>query len=145
MLNKNRFGIVCLKNSMAIFGCRFVTPFLLPLQINRFRLGFLPVLAFIFLTVAKPSNSQQISITQPGAFAAGVNYWALYAGTNMWRDWRPDIIEQDFKQLSENGIKVLRVFPLWPDFQPIHKIYTAGGKTKYVALKNGQPLPSDGS
>jgi hypothetical protein len=37
----------------------------------------------------------------------------------MWSDWRPDIIESDLKQLSEMGMEVLRVFPLWSDFQPI--------------------------
>ncbi|AMJ67494.1 glycoside hydrolase family 2 TIM barrel-domain containing protein [Hymenobacter sp. PAMC 26628] len=87
-----------------------------------------------------PSNI----LTQPGAFSVGCNYWASYAGTHMWRDWRPAVIEQDFKQLSENGITVLRVFPLWPDFQPIHQIYAGEGAPKYVGFADGQPLPATG-
>jgi len=99
------------------------------------------VLAFI----ASVSFAQEPKLlTQQGTFAVGVNYWASYAGTHMWRDWKPEIIEQDFKQLSENGIKVLRVFPLWPDFQPIYQIYTGGGAKKYIAFKDEIPLPLSG-
>ncbi|MBC7720741.1 MAG: cellulase family glycosylhydrolase [Pedobacter sp.] len=87
---------------------------------------------------------QENILTKPGAFSVGVNYWASYAGIHMWRDWRPEIIEQDFKQLSENGIKVLRVFPLWPDFQPIHQVYSGEGSKKYMAFKDELPLPATG-
>lgn len=88
--------------------------------------------------------AQEKSLLQSGTFSVGCNYWASYAGTHMWRDFRPEIIEKDFKQLSENGIKVLRVFPLWPDFQPIYQIYSGGGAKKYIAFKDEQPLPSSG-
>ncbi|MDD5603382.1 MAG: hypothetical protein PHG48_04765 [Eubacteriales bacterium] len=54
-----------------------------------------------------------------GGFFTGCNYWASHAGTAMWSDWRPDVVEQDLRRLSEAGLKVLRVFPLWPDFQPV--------------------------
>ncbi|WP_231590648.1 glycoside hydrolase 5 family protein [Hymenobacter terrenus] len=83
-------------------------------------------------------------LTQPGTFAVGCNYWASHAGTHMWRDWRPEVIEKDLQQLSENGIKVMRVFPLWPDFQPIHKVYAGEGGVKYIGWANGQPLPPTG-
>lgn len=62
------------------------------------------------------------NIFQDGRFFVGCNYWASHAGTNMWRDWRPDVIEKDLKLLSEHHIQYLRVFPLWPDFQPIRKV-----------------------
>jgi len=88
--------------------------------------------------------AQEKLLTTPGTFAVGVNYWSSHAGTHMWRDWKPEIIEQDFKQLSENGIKVLRVFPLWPDFQPIHIVYSGRGEVKYFATKDEQPLPLTG-
>lgn len=97
-----------------------------------------------FLLLHLITSAQQNILTQPGAFSVGVNYWASYAGTHMWRDWRPAVIEQDFRQLSEAGIKVLRVFPLWPDFQPIHNVYAGEGSLKYVADKNEQPLPLSG-
>lgn len=52
-------------------------------------------------------------------YMLGCNYWASYAGLNMWSDWRPDIIEQDFRQLLSTGVDTIRVFPLWNEFQPI--------------------------
>lgn len=45
----------------------------------------------------------------------------------MWRDWQPEIVAADLKQLSEAGLQVLRVFPLWPDFQPITQLYGGAG------------------
>lgn len=90
-------------------------------------------------------RAQERLLTQPGTFAVGCNYWASYAGTHMWRDWRPEIIDQDFQQLSANGIRVIRVFPLWPDFQPIQQIYGGEGAKKYIGFANGQPLPATGA
>ncbi len=90
------------------------------------------------------TNAQDSLLIKKGTFAVGVNYWASYAGTHMWRDWKPGIIEQDFKQLAENGIKVLRVFPLWPDFQPIYQVYSGGGSKKYIATKDELPIPLTG-
>jgi len=89
-------------------------------------------------------NAQDSLLLKSGTFAIGVNYWASYSGTHMWRDWKPEIVEQDFKQLSENGIKVLRVFPLWPDFQPIYQVYGGGGDKKYIATKDELPIPLSG-
>ncbi|SFS53322.1 cellulase family glycosylhydrolase [Paenibacillus sp. BC26] len=60
-------------------------------------------------------------------FFIGCNYWASHAGTAMWSDWRPDIVESDLKKLASEGIEVLRVFPLWPDFQPIESTYREFG------------------
>ncbi|MBQ3547420.1 MAG: cellulase family glycosylhydrolase [Clostridia bacterium] len=58
-------------------------------------------------------------------FIIGVNYWASHAGTNMWRDWNEEIVRNDLRFLSKNNIKTLRVFPIWPDFQPIKPYYTS--------------------
>lgn len=52
----------------------------------------------------------------------GCNYWASHAGTEMWVDWNADVVDDDFKRLSEYGIKYLRVFPNWRDFQPVHPL-----------------------
>lgn len=52
-------------------------------------------------------------------FCIGVNYWASHAGTNMWKQWDRTVVEQDFQVFAENGIDMVRVFPLWPDFQPL--------------------------
>jgi hypothetical protein len=78
---------------------------------------------------------------QPGCFFVGCNYWASHAGTAMWSDWQPQIVEQDFRKLSEGGLEVLRVFPLWPDFQPIRALYTQEGR--FAEIRFGEvPLPN---
>ncbi|MBI2438152.1 MAG: beta-mannanase [Lentisphaerae bacterium] len=66
--------------------------------------------------------NRTLSLTQPGTFAIGCNYWASHAGTAMWSDWRGEIVERDLAKLAQGGIEVLRVFPLWPDFQPLQRI-----------------------
>lgn len=78
----------------------------------------------------------------PGAFELGANYWASHAGTNMWSDWREDTVEADFARLSKHGITLARVFPLWPDFQPIHAIMT-GQNRPYEYRFGDQTLPDD--
>lgn len=81
-------------------------------------------------------------LTAPGRFIVGANYWASHAGTAMWRDWRPEVVEDDLRRLSEAGLQMLRVFPLWPDFQPIHLLRTGGGGPVEVRFGE-EPLPDD--
>lgn len=54
-------------------------------------------------------------------FTVGCNYWASNAGVYMWRDWDEKTVVEDLKLLAKTGVKTLRVFPLWCDFQPIEK------------------------
>jgi len=83
-----------------------------------------------------------LSLTEPGAFVVGCNYWASHAGTAMWSDWQPDVVDADLKQLADAGLQVLRVFPLWPDFQPITQLYTDAGRP--MEMRHGEtPLPDD--
>ncbi|OAQ38960.1 hypothetical protein A5893_13055 [Pedobacter psychrophilus] len=105
---------------------------------------FIFSLTFLFLSASFSAFAQKNILTTPGTFSIGCNYWASHAGTHMWRDWKADVVEADFKQLSENGIKVLRVFPLWPDFQPIHRVYADEGKLKFISLGDDMPLPTTG-
>jgi len=63
-----------------------------------------------------------------GPFFVGCNYWASHAGTAMWSDWSAETVALDLQRVAEAGIQVMRVFPLWPDFQPITTIYTNGGR-----------------
>ena len=51
----------------------------------------------------------------------GCNYWASHAGVYMWRDWRPQQVEKDLDRIAAQGMTVVRVFPLWPDFQPLSR------------------------
>ena len=62
------------------------------------------------------------------SFILGCNYWASNAGIEMWREFDPEAIKTDIKKLSENGIKYLRVFPLWRDFQPVTPVIGPQGR-----------------
>ena len=81
-----------------------------------------------------------MQIFESGKFFTGCNYWASHAGTNMWSDWRPDVIEADFARLAEAKIGVLRVFPLWSDFQPL-RIHRGGGGYEREFRLREDPLP----
>ncbi|MBI3948663.1 MAG: beta-mannanase [Armatimonadetes bacterium] len=83
-----------------------------------------------------------VTLTTPGEFVVGCNYWASHAGTRTWADWRPEIVDRDFQRLSEAGVQVLRVFPLWPDFQPLKSLL--GGRGQVVEFRHGEePFPDD--
>jgi hypothetical protein len=101
------------------------------------------ILLIVFTLSANAQTNKEISITQSGKFVVGCNYWVSHAGTNMWKDWRADVVDADLKQLSEAGIQVIRVFPIWPDFQPIHQFYSGKGSLKEVRFLNG-PLSGTG-
>ena len=73
-------------------------------------------------------------------FIVGCNYIPSYAGVTMWSDWRPDTIDHDLKTLSEEGLKVLRILPLWPAFQPVASLYTLFGRFGEFSFDE-EPLP----
>lgn len=84
----------------------------------------------------------ELSLTDPGHFVVGCNYWASHAGTNMWSDWRPEVVRKDLKVLADAGLQVLRVFPLWPDFQPIRFAYRNGSRP-YETHHGSRPVADD--
>lgn len=55
-------------------------------------------------------------------FLLGCNYWASNAGVYMWRNYEKSVVENDLKFLAAHGINTIRIFPLWPDFQPLNKL-----------------------
>ncbi len=72
-------------------------------------------------------------------FYTGCNYWASNAGMYMWRRWNPKAVEKDIAELSKNGVNIMRVFPLWPDFQPLTRLLGGGGEDRGV-YQNDKPL-----
>jgi endo-1,4-beta-mannosidase len=110
-------------------------------------MNFSLIIVWIILQIVEVGNVQsqnykKISLTEPGYFITGCNYWASHAGTFMWRNWRSDIVDQDFQKLSTAGMQVLRVFPLWPDFQPITSLFT-NNSTLFEVRFGEQLLPDD--
>ena len=81
-------------------------------------------------------------IFEDGGFFVGCNYWAKNAGMYMWSQWRPDVIERELAELSKNGVEVMRVFPLWSDFQPLTGDCFAGGNYRSYRFRDNRPLPN---
>ncbi len=78
---------------------------------------------------------------ESGRFVTGCNYWASHAGTAMWSDWNEEVVRKDFTAMAEAGLQLVRIFPLWPDFQPLKQHYT--GHVKPRELRLGEhPLPN---
>ena len=68
-------------------------------------------------------------------FMLGCNYWASHAGAEMWKNWDEEQVERDMRDLSEYGVKYLRVFPNWKDFQPVMPVYGGEGRIKEYMLE----------
>ena len=77
-----------------------------------------------------------------GGFFVGCNYWAKNAGMYMWSQWRPDIVERELAELAKNGVEVMRVFPLWSDFQPLTGDCACGGSYRSYRFRDNRPLPN---
>lgn len=63
-------------------------------------------------------------------YLVGCNYWASHAGTEMWACWDEATVDRDFSELAKYGVRVLRVFPNWRDFQPIHLLRAGSGEAR---------------
>ncbi len=77
---------------------------------------------------------------ESGTFFTGCNYWASHAGTSMWHDWSEKVVSKDLKTCASKGMKVLRVFPLWSDFQPVERMFGCGGEKMELRIRES-PLP----
>jgi endo-1,4-beta-mannosidase len=74
-----------------------------------------------------------------GEFFLGINYWGSESAINMWSCFNPASIEEDMRLMQDAGVTHLRVFPLWPVFQPLHAIY--GPNDVYEYAFGEEPLP----
>ncbi len=87
---------------------------------------------------------EQKQIFPKGTLTLGVNYWASHAATRMWSEWDASVVKKDMHHLAEMGCKVLRVFPLWSDFQPVMVLRAncyPGGFPRGYAFVGERPLP----
>ena len=78
-----------------------------------------------------------------GRLEVGCNYWASHAGINMWKEWDPAVVEEDFKVLAAHGMTAIRVFPLWSDFQPVTMLRKCNSRPGQYCGKNETLLPPD--
>ena len=75
-------------------------------------------------------------------FMLGCNYWASNAGIEMWKNWDEDAVRSDFSILAEHGVKYLRVFPVWRDFQPVSPLFDYQGILREYRV-NEDKLPEN--
>ena len=75
-------------------------------------------------------------------FVTGVNYWASNAGIKMWSDFDEKAIDNDFAKIASLKMDIVRLFPLWSDFQPVHQLYGGCGSLQDVRFKD-DVLPPD--
>ena len=85
------------------------------------------------------------SFLASGRMFVGANYWASHSATRMWREWDAKAIQEDLRTLADAGIRLLRVFPNWADFQPIHACFLSGNDCRKVyetrMFDSEEPLP----
>lgn len=82
------------------------------------------------------------NIFKDGEFFIGANYWASNAGIQMWNRWDEEAIVRDLDHLASGNIKVLRMFPLWSDFQPIEAYRNGGGNIRTISRDAVAPIDS---
>lgn len=87
-------------------------------------------------------NTCEMGVFKNGDFFLGCNYWASHAGVYMWRDWRPEVVESDLDKIAAHGMTVMRVFPLWPDFQPLTADF-GGGQSFVGYSQRGESLTNE--
>ena len=75
-------------------------------------------------------------------FILGCNYWASNAGADMWRAFDLKSIDKDIRTLSSYGIKQIRVFPNWRDFQPVEPLFSSHGVLDHYTIQ-GQVMPDN--
>ncbi len=73
-------------------------------------------------------------------FMIGCNYWDSAHGTDMWKEYDPEVIEKDLTALEKNGVRVMRIFPNWRDFQPIYRLYEWRNYPGAYVDKNEHPI-----
>ncbi len=75
-------------------------------------------------------------------FVTGVNYWASNAGIKMWSEFDERVVDSDFEKIARLKMDVVRIFPLWSDFQPVERLYSYQGIEGDLTMSDEQ-LPLD--
>ncbi len=82
-------------------------------------------------------------MTQP--FILGVNYWTRRKAMYWWSDFDAAEVREEFAVIRELGMKVVRIFLLWDDWQPTPDTVSADclrhlGTVCDIAADNGLGL-----
>ncbi len=77
---------------------------------------------------------------QDNRYYIGVNYWESEKSIRMWEDFDPAMIESDFQKLRACGVRMLRMFLVWPMFQPLKALW-ADSRIYEYRMDDESPLP----
>jgi len=69
-----------------------------------------------------------------GQFLLGVNYWPSRKAMYWWQDFDPVEVEGDFRRIAAAGMRVVRFFLLWEEFQPEPGVVDKGALRDLVAV-----------
>jgi endo-1,4-beta-mannosidase len=61
-------------------------------------------------------SPSDLDVGQP--FPVGVNYWPRRKAMYWWKDFERDEVAQEFDVIAGLGMRLVRLFLLWEDFQP---------------------------
>lgn len=76
-------------------------------------------------------------------YMIGVNYWGSKHGIDMWKYWDEDSVRKDLHELKKYGVKWMRVFPNWRDFQPVHTLYGHANKLVEYRFADDKPIDNE--
>ena len=75
-------------------------------------------------------------------FMLGCNFWDSQHGTDMWINFDEKALAEDLDALQKTGIRYMRCFPNWRDFQPVIALKGWGGTFKEYRL-TGDRFPEN--
>ena len=75
-------------------------------------------------------------------FMIGCNFWDSKSGTDMWLNFDEESLAKDLDALAATGIKYMRCFPNWREFQPVIALKGWGGFPKEYRL-TGDRFPEN--
>lgn len=76
-------------------------------------------------------------------YMIGCNFWGSKYGIDMWKYWDEASIREDLKHLASCGVKYMRVFPNWRDFQPVEVLHTAKGAPREYRFPNDKVIDNE--
>ena len=53
----------------------------------------------------------------------------------MWHDWDTAVVESDINRIKEAKLDVMRVFPMWSDFQPLRMHFGGNSSRRELRLR----------
>jgi endo-1,4-beta-mannosidase len=72
-------------------------------------------------------TAHDLAIGQP--FPVGVNYWPRRKAMYWWKDFERDEVAEEFDVIAGLGMRLVRLFLLWEDFQPTPQMVSAQALT----------------